>query len=75
MTGVAGLKRVSPTYVKNAIITLPPSVEQKRIVNYLDRKCTNIDSLISEKQALIVELEAYKRSLIYEVITGKTKVV
>ena len=75
MTGVAGLKRVSPTYVKNALITFPPIAEQERIAAYLDEKCTNINSLIFEKQALIDELEKYKRSLIYEVITGKRKVV
>ena len=75
MTGVAGLKRVSPVYVKNALITFPPLTEQERIVTYLDEKCTNISSLISEKQALIDELETYKRSLIYEVVTGKRRVV
>ena len=75
MTGVAGLKRVSPTYVKNALITFPPIAEQERIAAYLDEKCTNINSLIFEKQALIDELEKYKRSLIYEVVTGKRKAV
>lgn len=75
MTGVAGLKRVSPVYVKNALITFPPLTEQGKIVTYLDEKCTKINSLISEKQALIDELETYKRSLIYEVVTGKRRVV
>ena len=45
------------------------------IVEYLDRKCELIDSIIEEKEALISELEVYKRSLIYETVTGKRKVV
>ena len=42
---------------------------------YLDNKCAVINSLIDEKQALIEDLELFKRSLIYEVATGKRKVV
>lgn len=75
MTGVAGLKRVSPSYIKNTLITFPPLTEQEKIVTYLDKKCANINSLISEKQMLIDELETYKRSLVYEVVTGKRKLV
>lgn len=75
MTGVAGLKRVSPAYVKNATITFPPTAEQEEIVAHLDNKCAVINSLIEEKQALIEDLEIFKRSLIYEVATGKRKVV
>ena len=55
---------------------LPPSIEeQTEIANYLDLKCDKIDSLICEKDILINDLESYKRSLIYEVVTGKRKVV
>ena len=75
MTGVAGLKRVSPSYIKNTLITFPPLTEQEKIVTYLDKKCANINSLILEKQMLIDELETYKRSLVYEVVTGKRKLV
>ena len=48
---------------------------QKQIVRYLDKECSAIDDLIREKQALVTDLEAYKRSLIYETVTGKRKVV
>ena len=51
------------------------SVVQKKIVEYLDEKCSTIDSLIAEKESLINDLEAYKKSLIYEVVTGKRRVV
>ena len=51
------------------------SVVQKKIVEYLDEKCSTIDSLISEKESLINDLEVYKKSLIYEVVTGKRRVV
>ena len=48
---------------------------QKDIVEYLDKKCELFDSLISEKESLINDLESYKKSLIYEVVTGKRRVV
>lgn len=52
-------------------ITLPPKDEQQEIVNLLDRKCKSIDSAISKKEQLIEKLESYKKSLIYECVTGK----
>ena len=52
-----------------------PSVnEQNQIADFLDRKCSAIDATISKKQALIEKLTAYKKSLIYEVVTGKKEV-
>lgn len=57
-----------------AKIALPSMGEQKEIVNYLDIKVGAIESLISEKQALIDDLQMYKNSLIYEVVTGKRRV-
>ena len=56
-------------------LCIPSIEEQKQIVNYLDEICSEIDILISEKEALVSDLEAYKRSLIFETVTGKRKVV
>lgn len=53
----------------------PPRLEQDDIVSYLDKKCSQIDRLIAIKQAKIEKLEQYKRSLIYEYVTGKKEVV
>ena len=75
MTGTGGLKRVSGYFVNNAYITYPPENEQQVIVNYLDEAVKNMDSLITEKESLINDLEAYKKSLIFEVVTGKRMVV
>ena len=55
-------------------VCLPPLNTQADIVETLDRSCTTIDKLIFEKQELLSDLEAYKKSLIYEVVTGKRKV-
>lgn len=55
-------------------IILPPLSEQQAIADYLDKKCSAIDAMIAEKEALIAELEAYKKSLIFEVVTGKWEV-
>lgn len=52
-----------------------PMEEQQEIAAYLDEKCTAIDSLIASKEALITELEAYKKSIIYEYVTGKKEVI
>ena len=56
-------------------IPVPPIAEQREIVALLDKKCTDINDSIDEKLALISDLEQYKKSLIYEVVTGKRKVV
>jgi len=56
-------------------IVLPPKEEQLRIVEYLKNKCESMNAIISEKQSLISDLQEYKKSLIYEVVTGKRRVV
>lgn len=74
MTGTGGLKRVSPNFVNNYSFALPPIEERNKIVFYLDKKCTQIDSLIAIKQRKIEKLQQYKKSLIYEYVTGKKEV-
>ena len=60
----------------NAIrIDAPIIDKQREIVDFLDIRVGDMDALISEKQALIDDLQAYKKSLIYEVVTGKRRVV
>ncbi len=53
---------------------VPPLDEQRRIADYLDEKCVQIDQAVEAKRAIIEELKAYKKSLIYEVVTGKREV-
>lgn len=55
-------------------VVVPPLEEQKEIVGYLDARCAEIDKLIAKKEQLVKELESYKKSLIYEVVTGKREV-
>ena len=57
--------------LKRLPIILPPLDEQKKITDFLDKKCAAIDENISKRQALIEKLTEYKKSLIYEVVTGK----
>ena len=52
----------------------PPMEEQQEILRYLDEKCSAIDTLIAKKEQLLSELETYKKSLIYEYVTGKREV-
>lgn len=55
-------------------LPVPPLTEQKQIADYLDDKCTEIDSLIAIKQQKIEELKDYKKSVIYEYVTGKKEI-
>ena len=61
-------------FVKLKLFDIPIE-EQKEIADYLNKEVPKIDSLIAEKESLINDLEAYKKSLIYEVVTGKRRVV
>lgn len=55
-------------------IICPELAEQQAIADYLDRKCSQIDKLIDLKQQKIEKLQKYKKSLIYEYVTGKKEV-
>lgn len=71
----SALSHTSVLSVSNIEIPKPSIDEQINIVNYLKEQHKKYNSLITEKQSLIADLEAYKKSLIYEVVTGKRKVV
>lgn len=58
----------------NMIMPFPLRLEQDEIVYYLDKKCYEIDELIAKKTSLLSELESYKKSMIYEYVTGKKEV-
>lgn len=61
--------------IKSLKIVVPSNFEQDDIVKHIMKMTEKCDSLISEKESLINDLEAYKKSLIYEVVTGKRRVV
>lgn len=65
---------ISSDGILNFHIPVPPLNEQQTIANYLDQKCSEIDELISIKQQKIEKLKDYKKSLIFECVTGKRKV-
>ena len=69
---------ISPLYTTELYkikVIVPPLEEQLRIVEYLNIQCPRIDEIISEKESLVADLESYKKSLIFEVVTGKRRVV
>lgn len=70
-----GVPHLTQGNLKNIMVIIPPYCEQEAIVAYLDEKCANLDSVILRKQSLIDKLTEYKRSLIYEVVTGKKEVL
>lgn len=61
--------------VKNSAFTLPQNAEMKNIVEFLDNKTNKVDELINQKQQKIEALQRYKKSLIYEYVTGKKRCV
>ncbi len=65
---------VSSSTLKNLFVAMPDIVEQQAIADYLDEKCADIDSLIQTKQSKIDSLKEYKKSIIYEYVTGKREV-
>ena len=60
--------------LSRTILHFPPLDEQQAIASYLDNKCLEIDALIAIKQSKIEELKEYKKSVIYEYVTGKKEV-
>ena len=70
----AGLTRLYTSDLFAMYSASPSLEEQQEIAAYLDKKCSEIDSLISSKEKFITELESYKKSLIYEYVTGKKEV-
>lgn len=68
------IANLSLNTLNNFAMPYPTNDEQQQIADYLDKKCTAIDSAIAKKQAIIEKLTEYKKSLIYEVVTGKKEV-
>lgn len=68
------MPRANIEFIENIKVPVPPLKEQNQIAEYLDKKTTEIDTLITKKEALIAELEEYKKSLIYECVTGKKEI-
>lgn len=60
---------IASSVVQRLQIPIPPSLEQRRIADYLDRKCSQIDAIIAQQQEVIEKLKAYKLSVITEAVT------
>lgn len=74
VSSVAAQPGLSVSTILKVKSTKPSMPEQHQIANYLDKKCSAIDKSIEQKQAIIEKLKEYKKSLIYEVVTGKREV-
>lgn len=65
------MPKINQNELSQIMVAIPSDTEEQQIAKYLDLSCSQIDVLIKEKQSLIDDLESYKKSLIYEVVTGK----
>ena len=70
----AGLTRLYTGDLFSIYCSLPPMEEQEEIIAYLDKQCSEMDALIARKTALLEEMERYKKSVIFEYVTGKKEV-
>ena len=68
------MQNISQEQFEQVIIVLPDTTTQNKITSYLDSKCQFIDTTITKKQSLIAKLAEYKKSIIYEYVTGKKEV-
>lgn len=68
------MPKINQNELSGIIVAIPKLEEQQQIADYLDIKCSAIDKSIEQKQAIIEKLKEYKKSLIYEVVTGKREV-
>ena len=75
--GVSGMGRwrLQADKFLNFYIAVPPAEEQDEIVEALKRQLSEMDALIAAKEQLLTEMESYKKSVIYEYVTGKKEVV
>ena len=74
-TGITASRlRLYPEQFFSILFPFPPWDEQIEIASYLNRKIFEMDKIIQKKEQFLVELENYKKSLIYEYVTGKKEV-
>ena len=72
MLAIGGTQpNISQQLIKNLTIIIPKFNDQLEIVEFLDKKCSEIDSVISKKERQLDLIKEYKKSLIYECVTGK----
>lgn len=74
-SGNSTIKHLNQESFYNFAFAYPPLPEQKAIADYLDEKCSAIDATIADKQKQLETLDEYKKSLIFEYVTGKKEVL
>ena len=75
MLAIGGTQpNISQQLIKNLNIIIPQFNDQQEIVDFLDKKCSEIDSVISKKESQLDLIREHRKSLIYEYVTGKKRV-
>lgn len=69
MTGTGGLKRISPSFIRNCPVHCPSTDEQTKISDYLDAKCSEIDDLLTSVRSSIEEYKKLKQAVITQAVT------
>lgn len=71
----SAMQHLTKDNMDNSQIPVPPLSEQRSIATFLDEKCAEIDALIVLREKKMEALKEYKKSLIYECVTGKKEIV
>lgn len=75
MLAIGGTQpNISQQLIKNLNIIIPQFNDQQKIIDFLDKKCSEIDSVISKKESQLDLIREHRKSLIYEYVTGKKRV-
>lgn len=69
------MPKINQDELGNIPFAVPPGEEQEEIVSFLNEKCVSFERIIDKKELLIADLESYKKSLIFEYVTGKKEVL
>lgn len=68
------MPKINQDELGNTLFAVPPYNEQVEIAEYLDNRFIEIDGILEQKQQLLVDLNTYKKSMIFEYVTGKKEV-
>ena len=69
------MPKINQNELSSVVVAIPPVNEQNQIADYLKHKCRRADKIIEQRGKIIDTLQNYKKSIVYEVVTGKREVL
>ena len=69
------MPKINQNELSSIVVAIPPVKEQNQIAEYLKHKCRKVDKIIEQRGKIIETLQKYKKSIVYEMVTGKREVL